>query len=33
MMEIATSAVRENDVIILSDLRVCFARDTKGKVT
>jgi hypothetical protein len=32
MMEIATSAVRENDVIILSNLRVCFARDTKGKV-
>ena len=32
MMEIATSAVRENDVIILSNLRVCFARDTKGKL-
>jgi hypothetical protein len=30
MMEIATSAVRENDVITLSNLRVSFAQDSKG---
>ena len=32
MMEIATSAVREDDVITLSNLGVSLTRDTKGKV-
>ena len=31
MMEIATSAVREDDVITLLNLRVSLARDLKGK--
>lgn len=33
MMEIATSAVREDNVITLSNLRVSFARDEKGILT
>ena len=33
MMEIATSAVQEDDVITFSNLRVNFARDSKGKDT
>ena len=32
MMEIATSAVRDDDVVILSNLFVRFARDAKGTV-
>ena len=33
MMEIATSAVRENDAIMLSNLRASFVRDLKGMQT
>ena len=33
MLEIVTSAVREDDVITLCNLRVSFARDPKGRYT